>query len=143
MTDWSLQLQNDRAVYWLICSASAYALAMREPTAVTEMRSHTLAAVSFELSHFSVLQERKRPLYRWSSHRNITPSWQCHFPWRQNEPEFLLIQLCLFSFSAVPREAIEYITTRGVMDHQRDVGHFWCTSPKLPVSTAASEIVLQ
>lgn len=51
--------------------------------------------------------------------------------------------VAFFPLPAVPREAVESSTTHGMMDHQRDVGHYCCTSLKLPVSTAATEIVLQ
>lgn len=130
----------------LACKTRAHVcvFVMKEPTAVTLLWRHTWTCCSISLTvPLQCTDGLKRTTVGCNSQRNTASTWQCGIPSRQSGPEFCFYGGIFFPLPAVPREAIESSTTHGVMDHQRDVGHYCCTSLKLPVSTAAAEIVLQ
>lgn len=127
----------------LTCRTCIYVFVLRESTAVTSMCTQTRSCVSLTVPLHCTEGWKRTTLWVKQSQKYCTYLAMWHSPETKWTWVFVFTVAFFPPLPAVPREATESSTTRGVIDHQRDVGHYCCTSLKLPVSTAASEIVLQ
>lgn len=122
--------------------ASVWLSLLKESTAVTCVCRHTFCSIIWTVLLQCTDKWKRTNLWVKQSYRKNVPTWQRGIPCRQNKP-FKKKNSLFFPSPALPCEAIESCNACGVIDHLQNVWHYRCTSVELPVSTTATEIVLQ